>query len=168
MLVWIDYNQDNDFDDVGELAFVSTIGSTTAYTGSITIPLSAASGSTRMRVRLHDTHDGTAYINIFNDTPCGTASYGEVQDYTVNVSTGGDVPANDECSGAVAQAPGHRRQRGVQRQQHRCPGYRRAGLCQRVGVLHHHLLRLRHRELLRNALGLRELHHRHFGRVPRR
>lgn len=104
VLVWIDYNQDGDFDDLGELAFASEVEATAAYTGSITIPLSAATGSTRMRVRLHDTHDGTDYINTFNDTPCGTASYGEVEDYTVSVSTGGDVPANDECSGAVTQA----------------------------------------------------------------
>lgn len=104
VLVWIDYNQNNDFTDVGELAFASNIGPTTAYTGSIAVPLSAASGSTRMRVRLHDTHDGTGYINNFNDTPCGTASYGEVQDYTVNVSNGGSAPANDECSGSVTQS----------------------------------------------------------------
>ncbi len=103
VLVWIDYNQDGDFNDLGELAFSSAIEATTAYTGSITIPMSAATGTTRMRVRLHDTHDGSNYINIFNDTPCGTASYGEVQDYSVSVSTGGGVPANDDCSGAIAQ-----------------------------------------------------------------
>lgn len=104
MLVWIDFNQDGDFTDLGELVFTSAIEATTAYTGSITIPMSASTGTTRMRIRLHDTHDGTDYINNFNNTPCGTASYGEVEDYSVSVSTGGDVPANDECDGAVTQA----------------------------------------------------------------
>ncbi len=104
-LVWVDFNQDQDFDDVGEQVFVSTIGAVTAYTGSIAIPGGATLGNTRMRVRLHDTHDGTDYVNNYNDTPCGTASYGEIEDYTLNISTGGgSAPANDDCTGAVAQS----------------------------------------------------------------
>lgn len=106
-LVWIDYNQDGDFDDAGEEVFVSAIINTTAYTGSVAIPLTATTGITRMRVRLHDTHDGSQYINVFNDTPCGDASYGEVEDYSVNISSGGGSgPANDECAGAFPITPG--------------------------------------------------------------
>lgn len=103
-LAWIDFNQDQDFDDVGEQVFVSTIGAVTAYTGVIAIPGGATLGNTRMRIRLHDTHDGTDYVNNYNDTPCGTASYGEIEDYTINIGTGGgSTPANDDCTGAVAQ-----------------------------------------------------------------
>lgn len=106
-LVWIDLNQDFDFEDAGELVFVSTIGAVTAYTGNITIPGGTPTGTTRMRVRLHDTHDGTDYINNFNDTPCDLASYGEVEDYTVQVgSGGGSAPANDLCSNATPIVPG--------------------------------------------------------------
>jgi GEVED domain/Secretion system C-terminal sorting domain len=101
-LAWIDFNQDGDFIDVGEQVFVSTIGAVTAYTGNVTIPVGATLGVTRMRVRLHDTHDGTDYINNFNDTPCGLASYGEVEDYSVNITGGGgNPPANDDCDGAT-------------------------------------------------------------------
>ena len=77
--VWIDYNQDGDFVDAGENVYSSAI-SAGPYTSTITIPLSALSGSTTMRVRLYDvTGNGVT-------GPCGTADYGEVEDYTINVT----------------------------------------------------------------------------------
>lgn len=104
-IAWIDWNQDNDFEDAGEQVFVSDIGSVEAYTGTIPVPAGAPLGATRMRIRLHDTHDGSAYTNNLNDTPCGLASYGEVEDYTINVTAGGGTtPPNDDCTGAVAVA----------------------------------------------------------------
>ena len=102
VLAWIDYNQDFDFDDAGEEVLVSAIDALDIYSGSVTIPVGATVGTTRMRIRLHDTHDGTDYINVFNDTPCGDASYGEIEDYVLNISSGGgNAPANDNCVGAI-------------------------------------------------------------------
>lgn len=103
VLAWIDYNQDFDFSDAGEQVLVSTIGALDIYTGNITIPVTAAVGTTRMRIRLHDTHDGTDYINVFNNTPCGDASYGEIEDYVLNISSGGgSAPVNDNCASATS------------------------------------------------------------------
>jgi hypothetical protein len=84
VLVWIDLDQNEVF-DANELVFTSDIDAVNAYTGNITIPAGATLGSTRMRIRLHDTHDGSSYTNNFNNTPCGISSYGEVEDYTVNI-----------------------------------------------------------------------------------
>jgi hypothetical protein len=78
--VWIDFNQDKDFDDAGELVFVSPTGKS-PWIGSISIPADAKLGSTRMRVRLHDTSLTP------NATPCGTSSYGQVEDYTLSIGT---------------------------------------------------------------------------------
>ena len=78
--VWIDFNQDKDFDDTGELVFVSPTGKS-PWIGSISIPADAKLGSTRMRVRLHDTSLTP------NSTPCGTSSYGQVEDYTLTIGT---------------------------------------------------------------------------------
>lgn len=103
VLAWIDYNQDFDFDDAGEQVFVSTIDALDIYSGSVTIPAGATIGNTRMRIRMHDTHDGSAYINVFNDTPCGDASYGEIEDYVLNISSGGgSAPVNDNCATATS------------------------------------------------------------------
>jgi len=78
VLVWIDYNQDGDFDDSGEQVLV-TAKKKSPWTGSITIPASALAGKTRMRVRLHDSSLTP------NATPCGTSSFGQVEDYSLNI-----------------------------------------------------------------------------------
>lgn len=77
--VWIDYNQDDVFDDATEVAFdagqIST--ATTNQTGTISIPLNASMMTTKMRVALRW---GTTAVN-----PCNTNGYGEVEDYCVNI-----------------------------------------------------------------------------------
>ncbi|RYE15508.1 MAG: hypothetical protein EOP51_26785, partial [Sphingobacteriales bacterium] len=75
--VWIDFNKDFDFDDAGESVYTSANG-VGPHTGSIVIPGTVTAGPTRMRVRMHDTSLGA------NATPCGTSTYGQVEDYTVN------------------------------------------------------------------------------------
>ncbi|MCT2562124.1 reprolysin-like metallopeptidase [Chryseobacterium herbae] len=77
--VYIDYNQDGDFTDSGELAWSKTGSKTTPATGSITIPASAASGSTRMRVMLK--------YSSLPSSSCGTYTYGQVEDYTLNIGS---------------------------------------------------------------------------------
>ncbi|MFC2140880.1 C25 family cysteine peptidase [Acidobacteriota bacterium] len=72
--IWIDYNKDGDFSDSGEEVFAKT--GSAAVTGSFTVPTSASSGATRMRVIMK--YSGYA-------AACGTFTYGEVEDYTVNI-----------------------------------------------------------------------------------
>ena len=72
--IWIDANQDEDFDDAGELVF-SGGPSSAAVSGVMNIPSSAQLGKTRMRVAMR-------YASFPND--CGTFS-GEVEDYTVEI-----------------------------------------------------------------------------------
>ncbi len=78
--VYADWNQNGVFTDAGEL-LVSAAGSTssTTRTGSFTVPATAKNGSTRLRVVLSD-NSGT--------TSCGSYSYGETEDYTLNVTGG--------------------------------------------------------------------------------
>ncbi len=75
--VWIDYNQDGDFSDSGEQVYTRSRTKTTPVSGSFTVPKSALSGATRMRVSMK--------YNA-NSTPCETFTYGEVEDYTVIIS----------------------------------------------------------------------------------
>jgi PKD repeat protein len=78
--IWIDWNQDYDFDDPGETITVSGTPGVGPYTANIIPPGDALKGPTRMRVRIMWT--GTL-------SPCGTATYGEVEDYTIYVGTHG-------------------------------------------------------------------------------
>jgi PKD repeat protein len=75
---WADWNRDGDFDDANEDLFVSPIG-VGPYSTNITVPAGTASGPVRVRLRLEDSE--------FTPTaaPCGHSSYGEVEDYTINI-----------------------------------------------------------------------------------
>ncbi|MDY8137517.1 GEVED domain-containing protein [Aquimarina sp. 2201CG5-10] len=90
---WFDWNQDGDFSDSGE-AFTLTKSSGTVGTSSITIPNTAASGATRMRVRVG--------YNAGDNIACGAGAYGEVEDYTINVGGGtGDTQAPSKPTNLV-------------------------------------------------------------------
>jgi len=77
--VWIDYNQDGDFSDAGEQVWIQSATQNTPVSGSFTVPTSALSGNTTMRVSMK--YNGVP-------TACESFSYGEVEDYTVNITTG--------------------------------------------------------------------------------
>ncbi|MEJ7681429.1 MAG: GEVED domain-containing protein [Segetibacter sp.] len=79
VLVWIDFNQDGDFADDGEAVHTSALSIGLFYS-TVAVPASATLGATRMRVRLHDSYYGTP-----NSTPCGMSTWGQVEDYTVNI-----------------------------------------------------------------------------------
>lgn len=76
--VWIDFNNDGDFTDAGENVVSGSSSSTATLSASFTIPSTATLGSTRMRVSMK--------YNA-NATSCETFSYGEVEDYTVNITS---------------------------------------------------------------------------------
>ncbi|MCS4302598.1 reprolysin-like metallopeptidase [Chryseobacterium sp. BIGb0232] len=79
--VYIDYNGDGDFTDSGELVWSKAGSTTTPVTGSVTIPSTAALGSTRMRVMMK-------YSSIPTSS-CEAYTYGQVEDYTVNIVSSG-------------------------------------------------------------------------------
>ncbi|PIE87616.1 MAG: hypothetical protein CSA01_00025 [Bacteroidetes bacterium] len=77
---WIDWNYDGDFDDANETIAMtyqhqsSTMG---VATGTVVVPEDAFTGSpVRMRLRITFGSD----VN-----PCGSPTYGEVEDYSLNV-----------------------------------------------------------------------------------
>ena len=90
--VYADWNQDNDFNDPGEVV-ASQRANQSTFNFNITPPSNAASGNTRLRIRL--TFDGNDEYgaNGENLPACGQTTFdgGEVEDYTVNVAGGGGV-----------------------------------------------------------------------------
>ena len=79
--VWIDLNRDKVF-SASELLYTGF--ASTSITTNITIPSGTASGATRMRVAMG-----------YGSTPpaCGTFTYGEAEDYTVNIGGSSTPPS---------------------------------------------------------------------------
>ncbi|MCB9188324.1 MAG: lamin tail domain-containing protein [Flavobacteriales bacterium] len=75
-IAWIDWNGDGDFLDAGEEVMNDN---TLPFTATVSIP--SGTITTRMRIRLYDSNFSP------NTTPCGTHTYGEIEDYTVTVCT---------------------------------------------------------------------------------
>ncbi|WP_299178085.1 reprolysin-like metallopeptidase, partial [uncultured Chryseobacterium sp.] len=85
--VYIDYNKDGDFTDSGELAWTKAGSTTTPATGSITIPATASLGTTRMRVMMK--------YSSLPTSSCGSYTYGQVEDYTLNIVSSGKGEVSD-------------------------------------------------------------------------
>ncbi len=77
--VWVDWDSDFEFEQATDEEFVLTNvgGSGQTFTGEITVPQGTQSGEKRMRVRMTYSSD---------PEPCDGSNYGEVEDYTINVS----------------------------------------------------------------------------------
>ena len=79
--VWIDYNHNGTFDASEKLGNVTLGAMPETGTINFTVPANALSGNTRMRVR-----------EVWNNTnidPCSSYSYGETEDYVINLT--GDI-----------------------------------------------------------------------------
>lgn len=88
---WIDYNQDGDFEDDGELVFDPGANNTTVM-GTFSVPSDAVSGYTRMRI-------GMSFAGFGGDAPepCGEIVFGEFEDYCVSIPSTPqvcDIPVN--------------------------------------------------------------------------
>ena len=107
-MVWIDYNADGDFTDAGENIYDSGTANQNIQNGSFSIPTTATVGQTRMRISMK-----------FNSQPtsCETFNFGEVEDYTINITDPatlwyldfdndnfGDI---NQSMSAVTQPPGY-------------------------------------------------------------
>ena len=91
--IYIDYNQDGNFTGTGELVYQKAYGTGThpdfTVNGNFTVPLSAALGQTAMRI---------VYVESSTISPCGTYSWGETEDYLI------DIVASNNCTGAPASS----------------------------------------------------------------
>jgi hypothetical protein len=99
--VFVDWNQDFDFNDLGESITLSgsPLALPTQFTGMITPPLGALLGNTRMRVALNRNATVSA---------CGVLTFANYEDYTVSVlplfDTDGD--GSPDCVDGCPSDPG--------------------------------------------------------------
>ncbi|OGX86180.1 hypothetical protein BEN47_01070 [Hymenobacter lapidarius] len=80
--VYIDYNQDGDFTDASELVVSGSSSSTGTLSGTFTVPSTAKTGNTRMRLVMSDASATTS---------CNSYNYGETEDYTVSITGGAAI-----------------------------------------------------------------------------
>lgn len=87
--VWIDYNQNGDFEEPDEIVFEPGFETDMPVSGEITIPNDAPAGFTRMRVSMK-------YLGGFDPAPLPCEeefTFGEVEDYCVTIiDSGPQVP----------------------------------------------------------------------------
>jgi len=88
--MWIDWNRNGVFTDAGELVYTKPYGTSalggTPYPFTVTVPMTALAGVTRMRVVVNE--------SSVAPTPTQAGTWGEGEDYLVNVlalSTGGNT-----------------------------------------------------------------------------
>lgn len=90
--VWIDWNQDQSFDEETEIAFDPGMVTEESITGTIEVPFDIIPGTTRMRVIM-------AFEN--KEGPCDPGPnfrYGEVEDYCVELATPSPCNTNLEAT----------------------------------------------------------------------
>ncbi|MFA7688076.1 MAG: GEVED domain-containing protein [Moheibacter sp.] len=90
--VFVDWNQDGDWIDDGEMYEIGSIANSTGTdgqqaTGNISVPADALDGTTVMRVIKN--------YNVSPTNPCGSYSFGQAEDYTIIV---GDGPSDVDCN----------------------------------------------------------------------
>ena len=96
--IWIDYNNDQDFTDAGEQVGYVLVATGWSNVFNFTVPSTAAVGTTRMRVRISFSLDGAI-------TPCGNTSYGETEDYQINITATSGLDALMELQVPVYPNP---------------------------------------------------------------
>ena len=95
--VWIDYNNDFTFSSTERVGYVIVAaGWSNQFT--FTVPTSAITGAVRMRVRISYSVDGAI-------DPCAVSTYGEVEDYTINITAGGGVGLDESTINNVVVYP---------------------------------------------------------------
>ncbi|RZJ64884.1 MAG: T9SS type A sorting domain-containing protein [Flavobacterium sp.] len=93
--VFIDFNQNGVFDDEGEVFEIGSVEGSNGEDGieaegSITIPLTAATGLARMRV--------VKQYEEFVEGPCGSEQFGQAEDYMVMIDAVGATGSFDSSS----------------------------------------------------------------------
>lgn len=97
--MWIDYNNDKDFDDAGETVITADLQTAGWYTNTFTVPATAPLGTVRLRVTAKMSADAGHSVPTSCDIPKDPIDYhGEMEDYHLKITpaTGiGNVETNN-------------------------------------------------------------------------
>jgi hypothetical protein len=99
--VWIDFDQNGTFDNPAELIYIdqTTVMGPRTVTGSITIPPTALTGNTVMRVVCAEGAAATGFTVL---TPCLSYGYGETEDHLINIIAANPCVGTPDAGSALA------------------------------------------------------------------
>ena len=81
--IWVDWNNNGNFSDDLPVTVTGTPG-TGPFSASLVCPINASLGLKRIRIRIHYNDEPTS--------PCDSAAWGEVEDYSINVIEPSTIP----------------------------------------------------------------------------
>jgi hypothetical protein len=101
--IWIDFDHNGSFTDAGEAVFIEQTTATGPRTvnGTITIPITAMTGNTAMRVICAEGYSATSWTPI---SPCLSYGYGETEDYLINIIAATPCTGTPDAGDALASA----------------------------------------------------------------
>ncbi|MEM7369989.1 MAG: GEVED domain-containing protein [Bacteroidota bacterium] len=94
--IWLDLNQDGDFEDSAELMYDGLLASIASQIDSFMIPATATPGISRMRVQIQP---------IPVNEACGTFALGEVEEYCANILPEGSSSVENSWVNSVRLYP---------------------------------------------------------------
>ena len=99
--VWIDFDQNGTFDNPAELVYMdqTTVMGPRTVNGSITIPPTALTGNTVMRVVCVEGAAATGFTIL---TPCLSYGYGETEDHLINIIAANPCVGTPDAGSALA------------------------------------------------------------------
>ncbi|MEY4791263.1 MAG: hypothetical protein RIT34_70 [Bacteroidota bacterium] len=101
--IWIDFDHNGSFTDAGEAVFIeqATAMGPRTVNGTFTIPITAMTGNTAMRVICAEGYSATSWTPI---APCLTYGYGETEDYLINIIAATPCAGTPDAGDALASA----------------------------------------------------------------
>jgi hypothetical protein len=102
--VWIDFDHNGTFDNTTELVYMdqATVMGPRTVNGSITIPPTALTGNTVMRVVCAEGYSATSWTPL---TPCTSYGYGETEDHLINIIAATPCAGTPTAGSALASLP---------------------------------------------------------------
>ena len=104
--IWIDFNQDGDFMDIDETVLSEDHHEVGTFEDSFTIPLTALSGATKMRVTAKMSSNGGHILPTPCDIPADPFGYhGEFEDYDIIISSETGITDNNTVNTSIKLFP---------------------------------------------------------------
>ena len=101
--IWIDFDHNGTFDNPAELVYMdqTTVTGPRTVNGSITIPPTATTGNTVMRLVCAEGYSATSFTPL---TPCLAYGYGETEDHLINIIAANPCSGTPNAGDALASA----------------------------------------------------------------